>query len=335
MFASQLAAGKGVVTQVVSRNMIRLKPLRSPFVYLQKRTAYRTGYPGGGPRYSRFHRVNNLKAQWTQSPAIRYGTICLVGCGVYFYTSNLEEVPVSGRRRFNVVSPEMEKEFAKQMYQQVLRQFGDKVLPTYHPDSRLVQRVLNRLIPASGLNDLKWEVHVIDDPKQINAFVIPGGILPICETEDGLAVVLGHEIAHNVAHHAAERLSQVVWVYIGMWGLAYLFGAPDFLSQILIDFGFTRPGSRGQESEADYIGLMMMAQSCYDPEAAVGVWKRMEKAEQFAPPQWLSTHPSSQNRVTKIQEWLPEAENKRAESDCGGILDYAQDFRQAYHQVVW
>ena len=75
----------------------------------------------------------------------------------------------------------------------------------------------------------------------------PSGILPICDTEDGLAVVLGHEIAHNVAHHAAERLSQVVWVAIGMWGLAFLLGSPDFLSQILIDFGFTRPGSRKQE----------------------------------------------------------------------------------------
>jgi predicted Zn-dependent protease len=68
----------------------------------------------------------------------------------------------------------MEEEFAKQMYQQVLRQFGNKVLPTYHPDSRLVQRVLNRLIPASGLTDEKWEVHVINDPKQVNAFVVPG-----------------------------------------------------------------------------------------------------------------------------------------------------------------
>ncbi|KAI9864025.1 MAG: hypothetical protein M1813_003341 [Trichoglossum hirsutum] len=335
MFTSWFAAGKSAVTQTVSRGGVRLRPLRYQFPHLQRRTAYRIGYPGGGPRYSRFGRVNNLRTWWSQSPVVQYGTICFVGCGVYFYASHLEEVPVSGRKRFNVVSPEVEEELAKQMHQQALHQFGDKVLPVYHPDSRLVQRVLNRLIPASGLTDEKWEIHVINDPKQINAFVVPGGILPLCETEDGLAVVLGHEIAHNVAHHSAERLSQVMWMYIGMWGLAWLFGSPDFLSQILIDFGFMRPGSRKQESEADYIGLMMMAQSCYDPEAAVGMWQRMEKAEQYAPPQWLSTHPSSRNRIARIQEWLPEAENKRAESDCGGILDYAQDFRQTYRQLVW
>ena len=81
---------------------------------------------------------------------------------------------MSGRRRFNVVSPENEEEMAKQMYQQVMRQYGSKVLPAYHPDSRLVQRVLNRLIPASGLTDAKWEVHVINDPNEKNAFVLPG-----------------------------------------------------------------------------------------------------------------------------------------------------------------
>ncbi|KAI9782346.1 MAG: hypothetical protein M1839_005219 [Geoglossum umbratile] len=309
-FRHRLFANKGAATQTISRAAIQPKPIRSQLIYSQQRTAYRISYPGGGPRYSRFGRVNDLSARWSQSPAVRYTAVCVLGAGVYFYTSNLEEVPVSGRRRFNVVSPENEEEMAKQMYQQVLREYGNKVLPAYHPDSRLVQRVLNRLIPASGLTDAKWEVHVIDDPREKNAFVLPGGkvfvfsgILPICDTEDGLAVVLGHEIAHNVAHHAAERLSQVVWVAVGMWGLAFLLGSPDFLSQILIDFGFTRPGSRKQESEADYIGLMMMAQSCYDPGAAVEVWQRMEKAERYAPPQWLSTHPTSQNRVTKIQEW--------------------------------
>ncbi|KAH0565637.1 hypothetical protein GP486_000969 [Trichoglossum hirsutum] len=262
MFASRFAVGKSTVTQAIPSGVVRLNPLCNQFPHLQRRTAYRIGYPGGGPRYSRFDRVNYLKARWSQSPVVRYGAVCLVGCGVYFYTSNLEEVPVSGRRRFNIVSPEVEEEFAKQMYRQALQQFGNKVLPAYHPDSRLVQRVLNRLIPASGLGDEKWEIHVINDPKQINAFVVPGGkvfvfsgILPICETEDGLAVVLGHEIAHNVAHHSAERLSQVMWMYIGMWALSSLFGSPDFLSQILIDFGFMRPGSRKQESEADYIGL--------------------------------------------------------------------------------
>lgn len=128
----------------------------------------------------------------------------------------------------------------------------------------MVQRVLDRLLPHSGLGteDDQWEVHVIQDPQK-NAFVIPGGkvfvfsgILDVCEGEGGLAAVLGHEIAHNVAHHAAERLSAVaVLLPIAIIG-GLLLGFSDFgASQMIVDLAFLRPGGRKQESEADYIGL--------------------------------------------------------------------------------
>ncbi len=94
------------------------------------------------------------------------------------------------------------------------------------------------------------------------------GILPICANDDGLAAVLGHEIAHNVAHHSAEKLSTVWFLQIGCWALELLGIAPASLSQALADLAFMKPGSRKQESEADYIGLMIMAGSCYDPEGA-------------------------------------------------------------------
>ncbi|KAI9815433.1 MAG: hypothetical protein M1827_002566 [Pycnora praestabilis] len=312
------------------------------FSQFHGRAQSRMGYPRHGPQYSRFNRANNLKALWYQSPTFRYGVgaVGLATGTVYVY--NLEQVPVSGRRRFNIVSKETEEQMAKQLYQQTLQQFGNKVLPARDPRSRMVQRVLNRLIPASGLGDANWEIHVVDDKDTINAFVIPGGkvfvfsgILDICQGEDGLAAVLGHEIAHNVAHHAAERMSQLIWVIVGMYGMAFVLGTPDFLSQLLLDYGLMKPGSRKQESEADYIGLMMMAQSCFDPEAAVGLWQRMEKAEKYAPPQFMSTHPSSHNRIGKIQQWLPEAQDKRAQSDCGGTLGYADDFRRQFDQVIW
>lgn len=205
----------------------------------------------------------------------------------------------------------------------------------------MVQRVLDRLVPSSGLVDANWEVHVIEAPMK-NAFVIPGGkvfvfsgILDVCQGDDGLAAVLGHEIAHNVAHHAAERMSQSI-VSIAAVNLLILFGIDTSgLSRIILDLAYSRPGSRAQESEADYIGLMMMAQSCYNPDAAVGLWARMEKEEQFAPPQFLSTHPSSHNRQDRIREWLPEAHQKAASSDCRSTLDYAHEFRQAFPQVAW
>jgi predicted Zn-dependent protease len=173
--------------------------------------------------------------------------------------------------------------------------------------------------------------------------VIPGGkvfvfsgLLPITRTEDGLATVLGHEIAHNLARHQAEQMSraaymmgplQIVFLILDYSGFTY--GLGRLLGTYLLDLGISRPASRIQESEADYIGLMMMARSCYDPRAAVGVWKRMEAADKNKIPEWLSTHPSNENRVSRITEWLPRAEEARSESDCAAMLAYNQEFQSA------
>ena len=241
---------------------------------------------------------------------------------------NLEEVPVSHRRRFNIVGPAKEAEAGKMMYQQTMQQYGNQILPAYHPKSRMVQRVLNRLIPHSGLEDEQWEVHVIEDPMK-NAFVIPGGkvfvfsgILDVCQDDDGLAAVLGHEIAHNVAHHAAERMSKSnILLGVVMAGFL-LIGVDPGIGNILTEFAFTRPGSRSQESEADYIGLLMMSESCYRPGAAMDLWARMEEEEKNAPPQFMSTHPSNHNRLEQIRQWLPEAEAKRDSSECSTMMGY-------------
>jgi predicted Zn-dependent protease len=101
-------------------------------------------------------------------------------------------------------------------------------------------------------------------------------------------------------------------------------GLPDILSGLPLTLAFDRPNGRAQESEADFIGLLMMAQSCYDPEQAERFWERMRKAEKGAPPEFLSTHPSSSHRIENIQKWLPEAEEKRNESNCGATLDYGK-----------
>jgi metalloendopeptidase OMA1, mitochondrial len=214
------------------------------------------------------------------------------------------------------------------MYAQTMQEFSGNILPHTSREHRQVQRVLNRLIPNSGLTDEEWEVHVIDDPMK-NAFVIPGGkvfvfrgILDVTQGDDGLAAVLGHEIAHNVAHHAAERMSQAfVFLPIAML-LALVAGIDPGIGRLAVNLAFMLPGSRAQETEADYIGLLMMAQSCYDPRAALGLWSRMEQVEKGmgAPPQFLSTHPSSHKRLEKIDEWLPKAELKR---EAGGCLETA------------
>ncbi|KAI9852985.1 MAG: T-complex protein 1 subunit theta [Thelocarpon superellum] len=211
----------------------------------QRRMASQMGYPRRGPRYESYARVQTLRMLWRSSPVFRYSLLGVGGLGGVYYVQHIEEVPITGRRRFNILSGDDEEQMAVSMYQQTLQQYRGQLLSAHHPATRMVRRVLDRLIPASGLADAEWEVHVILDPEQKNAFVMPGGkvfvfsgILPICDGDDGLAAVLGHEIAHNVAHHAAERMSRMTLLAVCLYPVALLLGAPDFLSQIVLDFGY-------------------------------------------------------------------------------------------------
>ncbi|KAA6411744.1 MAG: Peptidase M48 [Lasallia pustulata] len=319
-------------------SILRRLPLR-PFslrcppspTHIARRPQSGFQYRGGQqrPQYHRFGRAKQLQYLWYNSPTFRYGAGA-VGVGALgFVGYNLERVPVTNRLRFNCVSHEYEVSMAQQMYAEILKEYGRQILPAWHPDSKLVHKVLNRLIPASGLQDQRWEVHVINDDSQKNAFVIPGGkvfvfsgILPICTTESGLAAVLAHEIAHTIAHHPAERLSQSFLILPAALALSYLFDVSGQLASAALEYAYMRPGSRAQESEADHIGLLMMARVCYDPRAAVGLWQRMEeeeKASGVAVPQFLSTHPSSRNRIGLIRGWLAQAEEVGRESGCAGV----------------
>lgn len=284
-----------------------------------------------------------------RSPSFKIIMVTCSGAAFIFFFANQETVPISNRRRFNCFSPEAAEQQGLQAYQQIINQERSqgKILPDWDPRVKQVKRVLNKLIEGGQLGDggsakgTGWEVNVIEDPHTQNAFVLPGGkvfvysgILPICATDDGLAAVLGHEIAHNIAQHTAERMSSAIPITI--MGYVFLFldytgvtmGLGHYVGSIALEFGVNRPSSRQQESEADYIGLILMAQSCYDPRAAVGLWQRMEKAQQGNPPEWMSTHPSNEHRIERIQEWLPKAEEKSAESNCAPMKTYTQDFRR-------
>lgn len=162
---------------------------------------------------------------------------------------------VSLRRRFNIVSPDRERSLGQSLYQQTLEQYADQILPASHPSHQLVARVLQRLIPHAGLSEREeWEVHVIQDPQE-NAFVVPGGkvfvytgILKVCQGEEGLAAVLGHEIAHNQAHHAAERMSRSMLLMTGAYVVSFLLGFVDTqLTGMAVDLAFLRPNGRAQE----------------------------------------------------------------------------------------
>ncbi|KAH8820802.1 peptidase family M48-domain-containing protein [Xylogone sp. PMI_703] len=276
-----------------------------------------------------------------QSRSFKWIVAISCGSAVVFYFANLEVVPVSGRRRFNCYSEEAVEKEGEMMYRKIMQEYQGAFLPSWDPRTRMVRRVMGRLIPANDLEHVNWEVHVIESPRTLNAFVIPGGkvfvftgIIPICKNDDGLAAILGHEIAHNVAQHAAEAMSSMVMLAPLRWALIFLdatgvtLGLGRILGDIGLELGIARPASRKQESEADFIGLLMMAQACYNPEEAVRVWQRMQKANNDGPPEWLSTHPSNANRIEKITKWLPKAREAFGESGCVATARHVKDFRE-------
>ncbi|KAF1994180.1 hypothetical protein P154DRAFT_476443 [Amniculicola lignicola CBS 123094] len=304
------------------------------------RIASRAYGQGRRPQYKRFTdspgaasgAFGEFFMQWAAKPTFfrDVGIITLGGVGFYVY--NLEEVPISGRRRFNIISPWLEEYIGEMTMNEIKEEYKGNFLPDDDPRVQQVRKVLQRLIPyatKAGLPGMDWEIHVIDSPEE-NAFVIPGGkvfvytgILPACRDEDGIAAVLAHEIGHVVAHHIAESLSLSPLVWLGVLALAS-FDLSLGASMSIVNIFLKWPSSRKHEAEADYIGLMMMAEGCYRPEAAMDFWNRMERSDLEATPQILSTHPSHQNRGTNIQKWLPKAYEKQQESECHLMMNYSR-----------
>ncbi|OTB09112.1 hypothetical protein M426DRAFT_316405 [Hypoxylon sp. CI-4A] len=287
--------------------------------------------------------------QFARSPSLHTVVVLSFLGAVAFYFANVQTVPVSGRRRFNCFSEETVEAASDAQVKRLLYEVersGGHFLSDWDPRMIMVRRVMRKLIPVSGMGDADWEIRVIEDPHTANAFVLPGGkvfvfsgLIPIARNEDGLAAVLGHEIAHNLAGHVAERMSSQIGVNILLYSLIFLTGGiailgTQFIGSAVLDLLFSRPMGRMQESEADYIGLMMMAEACYNPREALGFWKRMERAQQGEPPEWMSTHPSNFNRIQKINEWMPKALEKMQDSDCKGTAAFADLFRRAMQKGV-
>jgi predicted Zn-dependent protease len=232
--------------------------------------------------------------------------------------SGCETVPYTGRRQIQLVSADEEAQMGVQSYQQIV---GKATLSNDAQTNAMVQRVGSRIAAVTGL-DYKWEFRLIADDKQANAFALPGGkvavytgILPITRDEAGLAAVLGHEIGHVLARHGGERLSQQMGVQTATQVLAGMASSNPATVQLVsaalgagAQVGVMLPWSRQQESEADHLGLILMAKAGYDQHASLEVWKRMQDAAKGQrPSEWLSTHPSEATRIEQIQGWLPEA----------------------------
>lgn len=235
-------------------------------------------------------------------------------------------VPGTGRSQLLLLSSGQEMKLGAQAYTEML--VHERVI-TSGNDAAMVQRIGERiaqsaieLLPESDAKRFRWEFKLIDDPQMINAWALPGGktavytgLLPITGDEDSLAIVMGHEVAHAIARHGNERMSHGMVLQLGMLGadMGMRDMDPDDRAMIMAglgvgaNIGVMLPFSRSHESEADEIGLMLAANAGYHPEASIGLWQRMGAASSGSPPEWLSTHPSSETRIRRLQALMPEA----------------------------
>lgn len=230
-----------------------------------------------------------------------------------------QATPHTERRQLVLVSAEKENAMGLTAYQEVLEQ---EPLTQNQDAVDLVRKVGNRIAAVANRPDFNWEFNVIEDTTQ-NAFCLPGGkvavytgMLPICESEAGLAVVMSHEIAHAIARHGGERMSHQIVQNTAKQALSKVLQERDERTQQIVltaygagaQYGAILPYSRKHELEADHIGVLLMAKAGYDPSEAPQFWDRFSQAKEGgAPIEFLSTHPSDARRATALRELLPEA----------------------------
>ncbi len=248
--------------------------------------------------------------------------------GIYYFFSNRETVPLTGRKQLVDMSREQESALGLQSYRQILRR--ERVI-TSGQNAQTIKEIGRKLSAVSEDPGFQWDYNLIDSP-QANAFCLPGGkvavytgILPVAKNADGLAVIMGHEIAHAIARHGAERMAHQKLVQIGSLAAGVAVSDMDPAQQRAVmgalgvgaQFGVLLPFSREHESEADYMGLIYVARACFDPTEAPKLWERMGQASGGrGPAQFMSTHPSHETRIRQFQEWMPEALKIRKEK-CG------------------
>lgn len=253
----------------------------------------------------------------------------LVVVAIVLFTTSCKRVPLTGRSQLNMVSDGELASLSQQQYSDFLSQ--NKVVKNTS-QARMVQEVGRKMAASVEdylrqnrytdlLDQLKWEFNLVDS-KEVNAWCMPGGkvvvysgIVPIANNEAGLAVIMGHEIAHAIARHGNERMSQGLLAQLGGVALSVAVAQkPAEVQQLYMaafgvgaQLGVLLPFSRLHESEADKLGLVFMAKAGYEPDAAVDFWQRMASLNKQAPPEFLSTHPSDQSRIEAIRAYIPIA----------------------------
>ena len=266
--------------------------------------------------------------------------LALAAIAFTYFSSEEQNVPITGREQRVAMSDAQQQQLGAQVYDQTLAEEQQKIVSS-GPQYEMVRRVSERIARVGAVDkpEFDWQFALVERP-EANAFCLPGGkivvftgLLDVAETDDELATVIGHEVAHAVAEHGAERIfreeltNRAVTAASGAFAddpvrfqqVAALLGAG---AQI----GLNLPWNREQESEADHIGVIYSARAGYDPMAAITFWQKMEQASKGRrPPEYLSTHPSSETRVKQLRAWMPEAQRERRQRDSvEGEVDDAE-----------
>lgn len=249
---------------------------------------------------------------------------------VFTFLSSCSKVPITGRKQLNLLPESEMMSTALTQYNTFLKE--NPPLPANNANAELVKSVGNKMSQAvikfmaqNNMSDriagYKWEFNLVDN-KEVNAWCMPGGkvvvysgLLPVTKDENGLAFVMGHEIAHAVARHGNERMSQQLALQSGGIALDVALSQQPTETRQLYNMaygvgtqvGATLPFSRLHESEADKLGLIFMAVAGYDPRTAPALWGRMAAAGGSKPPALLSTHPTDQKRQKDMEEFMPKA----------------------------
>ena len=250
----------------------------------------------------------------------RTWALTATGMGLsWFGCTGCKTAPVTGRRQLMLIPEDSEVAMGQQAFVDVTETEPGPTNPRYQ---QIVEQVAQRIAQASQRTDYQWQTRVVAS-EEMNAYALPGGkivvyegILPVCQNEAGLAVVMSHEVAHVLARHGGERMSQHSAVNGLKTVVAYATRDQEQVAKDLwmqaygmaTQYGVILPYSRKHESEADHIGLMLMAEAGYDPAEAPRFWMRFGNAAQGSkPPEFLSTHPADERRASDLEKLLPDA----------------------------
>jgi predicted Zn-dependent protease len=249
----------------------------------------------------------------------------------FLVLSGCKTVPLTGRRQLSIIPGNQIMSLSYTSYSDMMRQSqlsnNQTQVAMVRKSGENIRLAVEKYLAQNNLSDrvkgFQWEFNLIEAPTTVNAFCMPGGkvafysgILPICQDETGVAVVMGHEVAHAIANHGNERLSQGLIQQFGGIALSVAVRDKPAETQALFmtaygvgsSFGAILPFSRLHETEADELGLIFMAMAGYDPREAPKFWERMRTASGGqAPPEFMSTHPSHNSRVENLNKKMPEA----------------------------